>query len=161
MVRQSAKAERVFQRIREDMLTDLDLSPSQIKDWFTSNIIDRSIGYMAALTSRNKAVMLRATEAGILKTAAAGGGFEHVDVKTGTATTGLSGEVVFDSPVSRLRFVAVDYDLLISTSSDGVQFEDLIYVKAGTDTIIDIVCKSFKVQKGGTNDSVYRIEGYW
>lgn len=158
--RKNAVIERRTQEIKEDMLTDLDQSPKQVKNWFTSNIFHRALSYMVGFTTSGVAKKLQATESGVLKTANTGGGFEHVTVLTGTATTVESGAYNFNDPVSRLRIIAVDYDLLVRPSANGVNFEDQVYIKAGSDTTIDLICKSLKVQKAGTNDSVYRIEGY-
>lgn len=158
--RKNAVVVKETQKITEDLLTDLEQQPRQVKNWFSSNIFHRALSYMVGFTTSGKARKLQATENGVLKTAQTGGGFEHVDVKTGTASTVESGAIVFDDTVSRLRFVAVDYDLYVRPSSNGVNYEGQIYIKAGTDSIIDIICKSFKVQKAGTNDSIFRIEGY-
>jgi len=160
MVRRDSKVEEIKQRIDEDLNIDLVQYPSAIKRWFTTNLLQRVLSYLVAFTEEGAAIKLKATASGLLKIAVSGTGFEFVTVKTGTAGISESAAIVFDEVVSRIRFVAVDYDMLFRPSRDGVIFQDQIYIFAGKDFQLDLVCKAFKVQRVTINDASYRIEGY-
>ena len=158
--KKSVSIKRTYSEIKENLLTELKQEPTQVKEWFVDNVFSRCLSYMVGFTEGGKAVKLKVTNSGIIKTAHTGGGFESVEVLEGTATGTLSSKIDFDSPVNRLRFVGLDYDMYVSTSVDGVVFYDPIYIIAGDPSIIDIICASVKVQRAGTNNSQYRIEGY-
>ena len=64
------------QIVDEHLLIDeFSFRPSQVRRWFTNNIIRRMLSYLVGWTG-TRAVMLKATSAGILKVAYTGAGFE-------------------------------------------------------------------------------------
>lgn len=86
--------ERVQQRIDADLMTQLDQHPSRIQRWFIDNIFRRSLAYLVAFTEAEKAVIVRCTAGGKLKTAPTGTGF--TDYKRGGQTSTDGGITVFD-----------------------------------------------------------------
>lgn len=160
MTRKEARVKKIQQRIDENMKTTLQQYPKEIERWYTDNIIERSLSYLLAKTINDEYVPIEATLTNSLKVANVGGGFEKVYVKTGTATSTESDPITFPETVTRLRFVAVDYDMLFRPSYDGVHWQDQIYIFAQKDFQLDIVCHSFKVQRATANNATYRIEGY-
>jgi len=160
MPRRDAEINRVTQRIDEDLISDLKQYPTSIKRWFVDNVFMRTFSYMMGFTEDGNVKKLKCTAAGVMKVAAGGSGFEFVEVKTGIAGATESTNISFSSPVSRIRVVSTDYDMLIRPSRDGVVFQDQIMVFAGRDFQLDLVVHSFRVQRFGINDAIYRIEGY-
>ena len=140
-------------------ISDFDHRPSQVRQWFTNNIIRPMFSYLVGWAD-TKAVMLRATAGGVLKTASVGSGLEHVEAKTGTATDTESAAIKFSDTVSRVRIIANDYDMYFRPSRDSVNYEDQIHIKHDVEQSFDITCASFKVQRYDTNDVDYEIEGY-
>jgi len=160
MTRRDAVIEEIRQRIDEDLLTDLKQFPSSIRRWFVTNVFQRTLSYLIGFTEDGKTTRLKATKAGVLKVAMGGSGFEFVTVRMGIAGVTESPNITFTDPVSRIRFVTTDFDMLFRPSRDGAIFQDQIYIFAGRDFQLDLVVHSFRVQRVGINDSSYRIEGY-
>ena len=140
-------------------ISDFEHRPSQVRQWFTNNIIRPAFSYLVGWAD-TKAVMLRATAGGVLKTASVGSGLEHIESKSGTAVSAESAAVEFTNTVSRVRIIANDYDMYFRPSRDGVNYEDQIHIKHDVEQLFDITCASFKVQRYGTNDVDYEVEGY-
>lgn len=140
-------------------ISDFEHRPSQVRQWFTNNIIRPMLAHAVGWTG-TKAVMLRATNAGVLKVANVGSGLERVERLTGTAVAAESGDIDFSSTASKVRVIANEYDMYIRPSRDGFNYDDQIYIKADVEQVFDIACKSFKAQRHGVNDVVYEIEGY-
>ena len=149
-----------------DRIVDADLNisefehrPNKIRQWFSNNIIRPSFAYLVGWTG-TKAVMLKATAAGVLKTAAVGSGLEYMEVETGIAVAVESADIEFDDTASRVRVIANDHDMYFRPSRDGTNFEDQIHVKADVEQVFDVACAAFRVQRYGVNDVIYEIEGY-
>ena len=149
-----------------DRIVDADLNisefehrPNQIRQWFTNNIIRPAFAHLVGWTGTN-AVMLRATAAGVLKTANVGSGLERIEVETGIAVAVESADIEFDDAVSQVRVIANDFDMYFRPSRDGTNFEDQIHVKADVEQIFDITCAAFRAQRYDVNDVIYEVEGY-
>lgn len=149
------------EEINEDMSFDLLSFPHYFTRWFTNNIISRSFSYLVGKTRLDKYKFLRCTEAGALLVAVNGAGYEFVDVKDGIAGQTLSEPVIFDAVQSMVRVTSLDYDYWLVTSPDGVNYNDSIFIVAGSTENFELVVKSFKVQRvSETNDAEYHIEGF-
>ena len=140
-------------------ISDFEHRPSQVRQWFTNNIIRPMLAHGVGWTG-TKAVMLRATAAGVLKVANVGSGLERVEVLTGTALAAESGGVDFTETASKVRIIANDFDLYFRPSRDGTNYEDQIHIKADVEQVFDIACKAFTVQRYGVNDVIYEAEAY-
>ena len=68
MARKGVEVERVQQRIDEDLLTDLEQYPSQIRRWFIDNVFRRCLSYLVGFTRQHVARTVRVTESGLLRT---------------------------------------------------------------------------------------------
>jgi hypothetical protein len=68
MGRKSAEIKKVVQKIDNDLLTDLTLSPSQLRSYYVDNVFSRSLAYLVGLTGEKKAITLKATKDGLLRT---------------------------------------------------------------------------------------------
>ena len=160
MTRKSAKVISVDRIVDANLnISDFDQRPSQVRQWFSNNIIRPAFSYLVGWTDTN-AVMLRATEGGVLKTASVGSGLEHIQALNGTATATESGAIEFTEIESRVRIIANDYDMYFRPSRDGVNYEDQIHIKHDVEQSFDITCKCFMVQRYTANDVNYEIEGY-
>ena len=160
MIRKSGKVNSIDRIVDANLnISDFDHRPSRVRQWFSDNIIRPMFSYLVGWTG-TKAVMLKATSAGILKIADVGSGLERVDTRVGVAAMVESGDIVFDTPASKFRVIANDHDMYIRTSRDGINMEDQIHIKADVEQVFDITCHSFRVQRYGVNDVNYEIEGY-
>jgi len=79
MPRRKAEVVEVTQRIDEDLLGDIEQYPTQIRRWFSSNIIQRVFSYLFGFTEDGFVRKLRVTRSGKLKVASAGSGFTEYD----------------------------------------------------------------------------------
>ena len=160
MAKKSAKVDSIDMIVDANLnISDFEHRPSQIRQWFTNNIIRPMFAYAVGWTG-TKAVMLKATVGGVLKVANVGSGLERVEVESGVAGAVESGDVVFDHTVSKVRVIANDYDMYFRPSRDGVNFEDQVHVKADVEQSFDITCSAFRVQRYDVNDALYEVEGY-
>ena len=158
--RKPAKVERIEQRLDEDFHGDINQHPRQVKQFYTDNFFQRSLSLLQGVTNQMKAKMIEVTNSGAVKVANIGSGIEEVQVDTGTAVAVETGALTAPVVSNKVRFVGVDYDFYFRPSPDGVQFQDQIYIMAGTPTELDLVVTKYKVQRVGSNDANYRIEFY-
>ena len=71
--------ERV-QKVKANLLEDLDFEPEKIRNFYTTTIFGRALAHIVGWTGK-KALMLRCTSAGELKTAPTSTGIEKYSVK--------------------------------------------------------------------------------
>lgn len=160
MVRKSAKVISIDRIVDADLnISELEHRPSQVRQWFSNNIIRPMFAYTLGWTGK-KAVMLRATAGGILKVANVGSGLERVESLNGTAGAVESAGIGFTETISRVRIIANDHDMYFRSSRDGVNYEDQVHIKADVEQSFDITTASFMVQRYGLNDADYEVEGY-
>jgi hypothetical protein len=160
MGRKSAKVNSIDRIVDADLnISDFEHRPSEIRQWFSNNIIRPMFGYNIGWTG-TKAVMLRATTTGFLKIASVGAGLDRVETGDGIAGAVESADIVFANAVSKVRVIANTNDMYFRPSRDGVNFEDQIHIIAGTPEVFDITCLHYRVQRYGVNDVVYEVEGY-
>lgn len=158
-MRKQAEKEEVTQRVDENLLINLKQFPSQVKNFFTTNIINRAFSYLVGFTERGVAVMLRATEAGVLKVANVGSGLSQVYTDYGTAEASVSGAIALTDVVSQVELNSYDYGFYFYPSPDGAVFYDEIYVPAGETRKYDLTVHSYKVARSGANDAEYGVVG--
>ena len=151
--------ERV-QKVKAHLLEDLEFEPEQVRNFYTSNIFQRTLAHMVGWTGR-QAKMLRCTAAGELKTAPTSTGIEHNDTKKGDAPDEYGAMQKFDQVASRLDIFIWDNPALIKRSQDGSTYEDEIEVPAGFYSV-DAVTVGFSIQNE-TEFSVarYQVVGWW
>ena len=73
MPRRAAAVEEITQRIDEDLLTDLEQQPSQVRRWFTNNVVNRAISYLTGFTQEKKAKVVKVAHDGSMYVKQAGG----------------------------------------------------------------------------------------
>jgi len=140
-------------------ISDFLHRPKQIRQWFTNNIIRPMFAYTVGWTG-TKAVMLRATAAGVLKVANVGSGLERVEALAGTAVAAESANIDFTDVASKVRIIVNDHDMYFRPSRDGTNFEDQVYIKADVEQVFDITCAAFRVQRYGLNNAEYTVDSY-
>ena len=156
-----ARVDVVVQRIEEKIGDEIKVIPEHIKRYGVNNIFQRTFSYLLGKKSSGEYVQLQATQAGALKVASVGAGLEKTERKTGVATDTLSSAIFFNQTVSRIHVIAVDYDIYIYPSPDGVTFYDPLRCITGSPNVFDLSIRAFKVQRAEANDSDYEIVGMW
>ena len=158
---EDAKVDVVVQRVEEKVGEELNVIPKRVRRYGVNNIFQRTFSYLLAKLSSGKYIQLQATQAGALKVASVGAGLEKTERKTGVATSTLSSAVSFSRTVSRIDVIAVDYDIYLYPSPDGVTFYDPLRCITGIRNVFDLSVKAFKVQRAEANDSDYEVVGMW
>jgi len=158
---EDAKVDVVVQRVEEKVGEEINVIPKHVRRYGVNNIFQRTFSYLLAKLSSGKYIQLQATQAGALKVASVGAGLEKTERKTGTATSTLSSAVSFSQTVSRIDVIAVDYDIYLYPSPDGVTFYDAIRCLTGIRNVFDLSVKAFKVKRAEANDSDYEVVGMW
>ncbi len=102
---------------------DLNLRINRFSQWFISNIFGRALSYLVGWTGR-KALMLRCTSAGVLKTAETGSGFEHHFTYTGSSVNAYV--AVFPTTIvfSKVEIWITSNDIEIEISPNMIAFDD-------------------------------------
>lgn len=159
-MRKQAEKEEVTQRVDENLLINLKQFPSQVKNFFTTNIINRAFSYLVGFTERGVAVMLRATDAGVLKVANVGSGLSEVYPVSGTATDTLSSAIALGAFCSQIEINSIDYELNVYTSPNGVTYYGPIYIGPQESKKYDLTTYMVKVERAGLNDAEYTILGF-
>jgi len=154
----SARVEEVFQRLDEDFSGGLRQFPSKIRDWFTSNIIQRAAAFLFAFTEEGKSVRLRATADGKLKVVSASAGFTDYDVFTGDALDDYDPTTTYEftKPYSRIDLLIEDNDAVVSFKKENGTWGKDLTIKQGYHSI-DFVLYGVRV-KNRTAGAVAKYE---
>jgi len=151
--------ERV-QKIKADLGEDLDFEPERVRNFFTSNILTRTLAHLVGWTGK-RGKMLRCTQAGELKTAPTSIGIEHNNTKSGNAPDEYGAAIEFDQVASRLDIFIFDNPAMFKRSLDGTTFEDEIEVPVGFYSV-DCVTHSFNIEnKTEASVARYQVVGWW
>ena len=156
-----ARVDVVVQRVEEKVGDEINVIPKHVRRYGINNIFQRTFSYLLGRKSSGEYVQLQATASGALKIASVGAGLEKTERKTGVATDTLSSAVTFSNTVSRVEVIAVDYDVYLYPSPDGVTFYDAIRCITGIRNVFDLSVKAFKVKRADINDSEYEVVGMW
>ena len=151
--------ERV-QKVKAHLLEDLEFEPEKVRNFFTSNIFGRVFAHLVGWTGK-KALMLRCTAAGEIKTAPTTTGIEHYDRKYGDADDAWPGTVNFESVVSRIDFFIWDNTaelMLIDCLGVG---QPIFEIDPGFYSI-DYRAQGFKIKnKTAGQTARYQLIGWW
>jgi len=154
MARKKAEVEEITQRIDEDLLGDITQYPSQVRRWFTSNIIQRTFAYLFGWTEEGKPRRLMMTSDGRLKVSTTGTGLTDYKEFHGNAQDDYTGENIleFDKTYTSFDILAEGGDLIISMKKEDGTWGDERIVKEGIASF-DFVVKGIKVKNrdAGTN----------
>ena len=128
-----------------DLNPDLKLRINRFSQWFVSNIFGRALSYLVGWTG-SKALMLRCTAAGILKTAATGSGFEHMKVYTGTSANAYAAILPTTIIFSKIEIWCAANDMTFRHAPDMLAFDDEFTWGAGVYYGMDIVTQQLEVK---------------
>lgn len=162
MARKPATVEEIGIRLDVNLLPEeLSPNPSQVRRWFTNNILQGIWGLLFGWTGR-KIKPVAVTDAGWLKVAASSVPLEHMQVFSGTASDIWSGELVFVNTVSRIDVFVWDYDLTVQRAYPGGVYEAEFVVPANTMYSFDVITEKMRV-KNATAGQVarYQIVGWY
>lgn len=124
--------EKQTDMIDEDGLNvDLKIRINRFTKFFLSNIFGRALSYLVGWTG-DKALMLRCTAAGILKTASTGSGFEHNVTYTGSSVNAYVAILPTTLIFSRIDLWIYTNDIEIKRAPDMGTF-DLSFVFGDTE----------------------------
>lgn len=126
----SFTVEEVYQIIKDlDFIEDLNLSPEQVKRFFVSNVVQRTLSHLFGYTGKSW-LPINISESGKLETLSAGGGFDDYVVTTITAE---GAETEYD-----LGLVTDRTDITLTTGGASLKF-------AGADKVYGdyIPCEQF------------------
>ena len=140
---------------------DLDMNIGRFTKWFISNIFGRALSYLVGWTGK-KALMLRCTSGGILKTAMTGTIFEFNDVKTGTSADAYTGGIAFDDVAQKVEVWAYTNAVIVKRSVDGVTFQDEWTIESGAYHSFEGSTLEMDIKSAAAGvHSTYQMIGWW
>jgi len=140
---------------------DLKFRIGRFTRWFVSNIFGRALSYLVGWTG-TRALMLRCTAAGILKTAATGSGFEHNVTYLGTSVNAYVAIFPTTIAFSRVDIWITANDIEIQRAPDMAGF-DTSFVFGDTEYYsFDCVTRQLELRSnvGGVHGT-YRIIAWY
>jgi len=171
MPRRSAEVEHVVQRIDEDLLTDLRQHPTQVRRWSIDNIFRRGLAYLVGWTG-TKALMLKCTTAGILKTVTVGAGLEKYERNPSSNIDGwvtISGTAIntetFSEIQNSITVWTKDYELYIQVQRADGSWLPKILLRGDLNEVFsqDIVARAIRLSNvvtDGTANASYQVVGW-
>jgi len=154
-----ARVDIILQRIEEPVGNEIKVYPSHIYRYGVNNIFQRTFAYLLGWKINGEPHKVAVTNAGLLKVAISGAGFEEIDTLTGTAGVNWSGTLQFAWIPNRIRFEALDYPYLAKFSTDGITWSDEVYIDSDQPRDFDINARYIKVRRYGGSDARYWIIG--
>jgi len=150
-------------------LEDWKYKPRFIRRWFINNILRRMVAYLVGWTG-NRAVLLRATSAGVLKVASVGAGLEQY--KSNPSQTNhedwvtVSGAAIseedFGERFSSWLIRVKDHEMVCEISTDGITYGQKFLLRGDLNEALSqdaIIWKARFRNKvtDGTQDGSYQI----
>lgn len=125
--------------------TELSLRIGRFTKFFIGNVFGRALSYLVGWTG-DKALMLRCTEAGILKTAETGSGFEHNKTYVGTSANAYV--VIFPASTifSKVEIWCSANDMTFKRAPNLISFDDEFTFGAGVYYSFDAVTQQLEVK---------------
>jgi len=160
--RKSARIEEKTIRLDASILPETFApKPSQIRRWFTSNVLQGIWGIVFGWTGKN-VKPISVTDAGWMRVAASSVPYEHNVNHSGNAADTWSGDLTFPKIVSRLDIFVWDNPLSMQRAAEGGLYESEIEVPANTMYSFDCTTEKLRV-KNMTPGSVarYQIIGWY
>ena len=150
-----------------DQLTDSGLNPdlnfriNRFTKWFIGNVFGRALSYLVGWTG-DKALMIRCTEAGILKTAETGSGFEHNKTYTGTSANAFAAILPATTVFSKVEIWCTANDMTFKRAPSMISFDDEFTFGAGVYYSFECVTKQLQVKStvGGVHGTFIVIAWY-
>lgn len=145
----SKEIREIIQEIVSDnFLDDIDLNPSQVREYFVSNIVRRTLAHLQALSSDGP-VRLRATAAGYLKVSTYGSAIEDDETFNYTSQD-TAVEQSFSQTVQRVEIFLRSGDAKIKFKTEGGSYGDWYYVEDNGVRIISRAVKTFTIDDDGS-----------
>jgi len=162
MPRREARKEEVMIRLDANLLPlDFSPGPSQVRRWFTSNVIQAIWGVLFGWTG-NKVKPISVTDAGWIRVAASSVPFEHNSNHAGSAGDTWGGDLTFPKIVSRLDVFAWDNPLLFQRAAEAGVYEGEIEIPANAMYSFDCTTEKVRVKnKSAGNVARYQIIGWY
>jgi len=162
MPRKPSKVEETNFRLDANLIPeDMNPQPSQIRRWFTNNVLQGVWGLVFGWTGR-KVKPLAATDAGWLKVAASSVPYEHMTVFSGTAGDSWSVDMVFPSAVSRIDVFVWDYDLSMQRAYPEGIYEAEFIIPGNSMYSFDVVTEKIRLKNTVAGESSrYQIIGWY
>ena len=159
-----AKVNSIDQLVDANLkISEFEHKPSQVRQWFTNNIIRPAFAYMVGWTG-SKAVMLRVTSAGALKTSASATAIENYQVNDAISgigyllITGITTVTITLSEVhSSIDLYSRDNEIYVELDNGNGSFGSKILMRGNLNEVSshDIVVKRIRfsnVVTDGTSD---------
>lgn len=147
-------------RIEENLSSAFSHVPVQIRRWGIKNILTGSFAFLFGWKTDGTPTKIEATDTGALKVANVGMGLSTVESEAIFAVTALSSAVTFSAVQQRIEVMPVDYPIYISTSVDGVTFQEELYCYGNQRNTFDIACLAFKHRRAGINNVDAVVNGF-
>lgn len=133
--------------VDDDFLDDVGLSPSQVREYFVSNIVRRTLAHLQALSSDGP-VRLKATPAGYLKVSTYGSAIEDDETFTYTSQTAAV-EQSFSQTVQRVEIYLTTGTARIKFKTEDGAYGDWYYISDSGVRIISRSVKTFTIDDNG------------
>jgi len=164
MPRKPAREEEMTIRLDSDLLpAELRPNPSQVRRWFSRNILQGVWGILFGWTGK-KPVVLKARTDGVLVVADMGAGFETYEVFKGTGTDTYDATNVFTpaSKGARWDILIKNYDAVVSfKDKTGLQWLSDMEMPVGFHSV-DIVSSSVRIKnKNAGYYTMFEIVTYY
>lgn len=162
MARLPARPEETPLRLDANLLIEeFKPQPTQVRRWFTSNILQNAISILCGWTGR-KPVPLSATESGLLNVATVSVPFVHQKVFVGTAGDLYSPDLVFPEYVDRVDVFVWDNPLVFKRAAPGGIYEEEIELPANSMYSVDVTTEKIAVKnKSAGLVARYQIVGWY
>lgn len=163
---------KVYQKIRENLLTELDQIPETIQNWYSSNEVLRSLSYLIGFKDSNEAVVIRATSGGLIKVSSYPPIFETAERNPSSDADGwvaLSSATAktetFTELCERVDIYGKDFELYYQLSTDGSTFQDKILLRSDINQAVSLdfsvkAVKFVNADTGGSADASFQVIGY-
>ena len=155
MAVRSAKVEEVKQIIDLDFMGNIEHDPKHIRNFFTSNIIQKTLSLIAGLTTRKELRVIKVTEDGTLVVATSRYPYTQYKVYKGTADANGK-DITFDFAPLEVLIQIEDSEAAVSFIDPQGQYGDEIELKIGTADFA-IECKGVKIKSLTSTNTKYQI----
>jgi len=162
VARQPAKPEETPLRLDANLLVEeFNPHPSQVRRWFVSNILQKTISILCGWTGR-KPVPIGATDTGLLYTASVGVPYAHQKVFAGSAGDAYGSDLVFPEYVDRIDVFVWDNPLVMKRAAPGGLYEEEFEIPANSMYSFDATTEKVAVRNKSVGQVArYQIVGWY
>ncbi|MBC7343856.1 MAG: hypothetical protein H5U03_00185 [Clostridia bacterium] len=162
MPRRPATPEETPLRLDADLnVEELNPHPRQVRRWFSSNIVQRTISLLCGWTGKRPRPV-EVSETGLLYTASVSVPLLHQKVFAGQAGDAYGSDLIFPEPVDRVDIFVFDYALVFKRAAPDGLYEEEVEVPANSMYSFDAVTAKIAVKnKTAGQVSRYQIVGWY